>query len=64
MLEPVVLHDGLTAAGIIHVKPETLPAWRHRGEGPPYIKVGSLVRYPDDLLRAWLASRTHTPGAA
>lgn len=25
---------------------KTLSNWRHRGEGPAYVKIGSSVRYP------------------
>ena len=39
----------------------TLVDWRFRKVGPPYVKVGKLVRYPADALAAWLASRTVKP---
>lgn len=36
---------------------KTLQAWRSRGGGPPFIRVGRLVRYrPQDVL-AWTNSR-------
>lgn len=31
---------------------------RHRGDGPPYIKTGRLVRYNPVAVRSWL--ETHT----
>lgn len=31
---------------------------RHRGDGPPYIKTGRLVRYDPQVVRTWLLSRT------
>lgn len=34
----------------------TLRQWRHRGYGPPSMKVGGSVRYPLDELDAWLAA--------
>ena len=36
---------------------KTLEAWRCRGGGPPFIRVGRLIRYrPDDVAR-WCESR-------
>jgi hypothetical protein len=38
-----------------------LAQWRHRGGGPPYVKMNpaqqGLVRYPREDLRSWLAAR-------
>lgn len=48
----------------LSVKLVTLEAWRCRGEGPAFVKVGRLVRYPDNLLDAWLDSRTRTQAGA
>ena len=36
----------------------TATKWRARAEGPPFIKVGRLVRYRRTDVAAWLASRT------
>lgn len=36
----------------------TATKWRARAEGPPFIKVGRLVRYRRSDVEAWLASRT------
>jgi len=33
---------------------------RMKGDGPPFVKVGKLVRYPRRLRRAWLRDRTFT----
>ena len=38
--------------------PSTAQKERHRGDGPPYIKTGRLVRYDPAVVRAWLLSRT------
>lgn len=33
----------------------TLDGWRSgRGEGPPYVKLGKAIRYPEHRLLAWL----------
>ena len=30
---------------------------RVRGDGPPFVKMGRLVRYRPDDVRAWIAAR-------
>lgn len=42
------------AAQYLSVAPRTLDAWRTRLEGPPYKKVGRLVRYKVSELSAWV----------
>lgn len=42
------------AAAILRVSPRTLQGWRHRGEGPPYAKLGAAVRYRRDDLRRFI----------
>ena len=32
---------------------QTLANWRHAGKGPPFIRVGSRVRYPMEGINAW-----------
>jgi predicted DNA-binding transcriptional regulator AlpA len=32
----------------------TLRNWRSEGQGPPYMKAGRRVRYPEDLLDEWI----------
>jgi predicted DNA-binding transcriptional regulator AlpA len=34
----------------------TLAKMRLRGDGPPFVRVGVSVRYPEDALREWLAA--------
>lgn len=34
---------------------QTLAAWRHRGEGPAYVKLGRHVRYHTADIDAWVA---------
>lgn len=36
----------------------TATKWRAKVEGPPFIKVGRLVRYRRSDVEAWLSSRT------
>ena len=35
----------------------TLSQWRHRGEGPPYVKLGNRVLYLGSDLNRWLDER-------
>ena len=34
----------------------TLGQWRHRGEGPPYLRFGNRVLYRGSDLNRWLAA--------
>jgi excisionase family DNA binding protein len=40
------------------ISPVTATKWRARSGGPPFIKIGRLVRYRRTDLDAWLAART------
>jgi hypothetical protein len=42
-----------------NMSPRTLERKRLDGSGPPYQRVGRLVRYWDDLFDAWIDSGTH-----
>ncbi|WFF32430.1 helix-turn-helix domain-containing protein [Propionibacterium freudenreichii] len=41
-------------SGLVKVDVATLVQWRHRRQGPPFVKVGRLVRYRVDDVRAWI----------
>lgn len=38
-------------------RPKTLQNWRHARKGPPYIKIGGLVRYRRKDFEAFLTAR-------
>ena len=42
----------------------TLAQWRHRGEGPPYIRFGNRVLYQGATLNSWLDAHRVEPRAA
>ena len=43
----------------------TLAKLRVHGGGPPYVKLGASVRYPEDALAEWIALRPrHTSTAS
>ena len=54
------------AALFLDVSPRTLQAWRIRGEGPAFVKLGRSVRYDRDELYRFIAERTqaNTVGGA
>jgi predicted DNA-binding transcriptional regulator AlpA len=52
------LIDTPTAAAILNVKPDTLVYWRFLGEGPPFVRVGRLIRYRREDLSTWIQQRT------
>ena len=43
-------------AAVLKVPKATLYSWSYRGEGPPVVRVGRHLRYPSDLLGAWIES--------
>jgi len=45
------------AAEYLGMKPQTLEAWRCRGGGPKFAKLGRAVRYRQSDLDAWIESR-------
>jgi predicted DNA-binding transcriptional regulator AlpA len=46
------------AAALLNMTPRTLEAWRHRGGGPPYVRIsGRAVRYRRGDLLAWAGAR-------
>jgi len=63
-----ILIDEIEAARYLGLSRRTMQAWRVRGDGPPYVKLGAAVRYDLDVLAAWVASgirhSTADPGPA
>lgn len=47
-------------ADFAKISRSTIQKMRVRGDGCPYLKVGRLVRYKPDDVRAWLAARITT----
>lgn len=52
--------DNVEAARFLGVSPETLPQWRVRGNGPPFVRVGRRVVYRRATLERWLQEREVT----
>jgi excisionase family DNA binding protein len=45
------------AAEYIGGKPGTMEIWRFKGQGPAFHKIGTRVRYTQEDLDEWLATR-------
>ncbi|EIC23784.1 helix-turn-helix transcriptional regulator [Thiorhodovibrio frisius] len=60
------LESETQAALYLGVSPRTLQAWRVRGTGPQFVKLGRSVRYDRAALDAFIAenARTNTVGGA
>lgn len=56
------LWDTDATSAFLGVPVQTLKNWRSSGDGPPYVKVGRLVRYDPRALDAWI--KRQTVGAA
>ncbi len=41
----------------LNLSERTLQAWRTRGDGPPFVKLGRAVRYNPNETDSWLATR-------
>lgn len=66
MTKTMQLGDEREAAALLKISARTLQAWRCRGGGPPYYKIGRSVRYDLSQLPEWASGRVfeHTTSAA
>ena len=48
------------AAESLRLKPETLTAWRTRGGGPKFVRLGRRVLYRRTDLDAFIVARVHS----
>ncbi|MCC7540484.1 MAG: helix-turn-helix domain-containing protein [Deltaproteobacteria bacterium] len=55
------LLDTASAGRILGLRGSTLAAWRRRGSGPAYVRLGRLVRYRCDDLMSFVAQRAVNP---
>jgi len=58
-LEPLL--DSVKVARILGVEPDTLAAWRRKGYGPRWYRIGKKIRYSESDLRAWMGAQA-SPG--
>jgi hypothetical protein len=52
MANPDDLLTSAEAAAVLGVKNNTLEIWRHKGKGPPFIKLGNTPQSPVRYLRS------------
>jgi hypothetical protein len=58
------LLDERNAATVLGLNPRTLAAWRHRGCGPPYVKISArCIRYRLVDLAVWADKRVQSSTA-
>jgi predicted DNA-binding transcriptional regulator AlpA len=50
------------AAAYLRVAVGTLTKWRWQHKGPPYRKIGSLIRYVQSELDDWMQAQSVIPG--
>lgn len=50
------------AANYLQLNPRSLTNQRSRGEGPAYVKIGSLVRYKTSALDRYIEAGEVNPG--
>ena len=54
------LYDTEAVAKALGCSPRTLEGHRVRGEGPTFVKVGRLVRYPESAVAEYLERQRRT----
>lgn len=62
------LLDNEQTAALLGIKPNTLEVWRHKGKGPPFVKLGTApqapVRYRRAEVVAWVEQRLYASTSA
>jgi hypothetical protein len=46
-------------ADFLRVSLSWLAKARMRGDGPPFVKIGRSIRYPESVLHHWMKSQMH-----
>jgi hypothetical protein len=59
--EPLLRED--EAAKELNVRPQTMAAWRYRGKGPSYVRVGKLIFYKPSQIREYVDASVVRPCA-
>jgi len=54
------LHTEKEEAERLNLSVRTLQSWRYKGGGPPYLRLGSVVRYDPVRVDAWLDQQVRT----
>ena len=56
--QPAEYLDERTLCALLGISSVTATKWRAKAKGPPFIKVGRLVRYRRSDVDAWLRANT------
>ena len=56
--EPSAFLDEKQLCAELGISPVTATKWRRKAKGPPFVRVGRLIRYPRETFDRWLADRT------
>ena len=59
-IDPDALIAEVQAADFLRISIRTLQAWRSRGAGPAFVRVGRAIRYRRRDLLAWIEVNTVT----
>lgn len=46
-------------ANRLRLEPGTIENWRYQGKGPRFVRIGRVVRYPEDWLVQWVEEVRH-----
>ena len=60
-LEAVVLINENEASRLLAISTRTLQAWRLKGIGPPFVRLGRAVRYQRGALVEWTLENMVVP---
>ena len=56
-MEQAILVDEKAMAAQLGVQVKTCQTWRVKGYGPPFIKIGRLVKYLQSDIQTWIESQ-------
>jgi predicted DNA-binding transcriptional regulator AlpA len=57
-MSDITLLTSRRLAELLDCSERTLERRREEGDGPPYVKIGGVIRYPLSELERWLADNT------
>ena len=63
-ISPEELLSAEETAKLLRLERQTLAAWRSKGLGPQYVKVGRSCYYQRSAISTWLAGQVVKPGTA
>ena len=58
---PLQLLKPHEAAKVLGLHPQTLANFRHRGGGPPFVQIGTAIRYSGTAIEEFIQANTRQP---